>query len=207
MKKIFLIIPFLLLHFVVFSQWRKVEKLEKVKTPNVKLAYWGNWGLKYPGIAVGCELMLKRKNVTIKKFERTKEKYFVANFLVFNEPDLVRGIGLSTTYLKRTTYQQSGFFTEFNIGLGYIRDATIRQSTFVKNPDGSETVIDPTKTLLLVTAMVGAGYDFMPKMGIPIKAYVQSGIAPITDLVVILQLLSPKLEIGVVTPLSFFKKK
>jgi hypothetical protein len=207
MKKILLIIPLLLLHFMGFSQWRKVEKLPKDKTPNIKLAYWGNWGFKYPGMAVGAEFMFKRKSVTIKNFERTKENYFVTNLLVFNEADLKRGVGLSTTYLKRTTYQHSGIFTELNLGAGYIRDATSRPTTYLKNPDGSETTKNPTKTYLMITAMLGAGYDFMPKKNIPIKAYAQIGVAPISDLGVLLQVNSLKLEVGVVTSLSVFKKK
>jgi hypothetical protein len=207
MKKIFLIIPLLLLQFMAFSQWRKVEKLPKEKMPNVKLAYWGNWGLKYPGLLVGGEFNFRRRSVTIKGFERTKENYFALNFLSFNEADLKRGIGFSTTWLKRTTYQHSGIFTELNLGVGYVRDATIRPTTYLKNPDGSETIKVPSKTYLMITAMVGAGYDFMPKMGIPIKVYVQSGVAPISDFGVLLQVNSPKIEVGVVTSLSIFKKK
>jgi hypothetical protein len=47
----------------------------------------------------------------------------------------------------------------------------------------------------------------MPKMNKPIKAYVQIGFAPISDFGVLLQFEQPKLEIGVVTSLSVFKKK
>ncbi len=207
MKKIIFIIPLLLLQFRTFAQWRTVEKLPKIKTPNIKLAYWGNWGLKYPGVVLGGEFMFRRRSVTIKKFERTKENYFNLNFLVFDEPNLKRGIGVSTCWLKRTTYQHSGIFTEFNIGAGYIRDATNRPTTYLKNPDGSETTKAPTKDYLMLTATVGAGYDFMPKMGIPIKAYVQTGVAPISDFGVLLQFTRPKLEIGVITSLSVFKRK
>jgi hypothetical protein len=207
MKKIFLIIPLLLLQFMAFSQWRKVEKLPKEKMPNVKLAYWGNWGLKYPGLLVGGEFNFRRRSVTIKGFERTKENYFALNFLSFNEADLKRGIGFSTTWLKRTTYQHSGIFTELNLGVGYVRDATIRPTTYLKNPDGSETIKSATKDYFMITIGVGAGYDFMPKTNLPIKAYVQTGLSPFTDLGSLLQLETPKLEVGVVTSLSIFKKK
>jgi hypothetical protein len=207
MKKKFVIIPLLLLHFVAFSQWRKVEKLPKDKTPNVKLAYWGNWDLNNSGLALGGEFVFRRRSVTIKNFERTKENFFVANLLLFNQADLKRGIGLSTTWLKRTTYQHTGIFTELNLGAGYVRDATIRPITYLKNPDGSETTKRSTKDYLMLTTMVGAGYDFMPKMNLPIKAYMQVGLAPISDFGVLLQFDQLKLEIGVVTSLSSFKKK
>jgi hypothetical protein len=207
MKKSLLVIPFLLLHFMAFSQWRKVEKLPKDKTPNVKLAYWGNWDLNNPGVAIGGEFNFRRRSVTIKGFERTKENYFAVNFLLFNQADLKRGIGFSTSWLKRTTYQHSGIFTELNLGAGYVRDATIRPTTYLKNPDGSETTKSATKDYLVLTTMVGAGYDFMPKMNLPIKAYMQVGVAPISDFGVLLQFDQPKIEIGVVTSLSVFKKK
>jgi hypothetical protein len=207
MKKICLIIPLLLLQFMAFSQWRKVEKLPKETIPNVKLAYWGNWSLNNPGVAIGGEFNFRRRSVNIKGFERTKENYFAVNFLLFNQADLKRGVGFSTTWLKRTTYQHSGIFTELNLGAGYIRDATTRPTTYLKNPDGSVTTKAPPKTYLMLTTMVGAGYDFMPKMNLPIKAYMQVGLAPISDFGVLLQFTQPKIEIGVVTSLSTFKKK
>jgi hypothetical protein len=208
MKKVLLIMPFLFLQFMAFSQWRKVEKLPKEKTPNVKLAYWGNWGLKYPGLLVGGEFNFKRRSVTIKNFERTKENYFAVNFVIFDEADLKRGAGFSTNWLKRTTYQHSGFFTELNLGVGYVRDATIQPITYVKNPDGSETTKGIKKDYFMLTLGLGAGYDFMPKMNLPIKAYVQTGVSPFTDLASLLfQFETPKLEVGVVTSLSVFKKK
>jgi hypothetical protein len=207
MKKIIFIIPFLLLYFVGFSQWRKVEKLEKDKTPNIKLAYWTSLDFKYPGLVVGGEFMFKRKSVTIKNFERTKENYFAVNFLIFDEADLVRAVGFTTNWLKRTTYQHSGIFTELNLGAGYLRDATTRQTTYVKNTDGSETTKASTKDYFMLPLAVGAGYDFMPKKNLPIKVYTQIGLAPITDFkALLLQATQPKLEIGVVASLSVFKK-
>jgi hypothetical protein len=207
MKKIFLVIPFLLLQFMAFSQWRKVEKLPKEKMPNVKLAYWGNWGLKYPGLLVGGEFNFKRRSVTIKNFERTKENYFAVNFMVFDEADLQRGVGFSTTWLKRTTYQHSGIFTELNLGAGYVRDATIRPTTYLKNLDGSETTKGVGKNYVMVTLATGIGYDFMPKLNLPIKAYAQIGLAPLYGSGALVQFESLKLEVGVVTSLSVFKKK
>jgi hypothetical protein len=207
MKKSLLVVPLLLLHFMAFSQWRKVEKLEKDKLPTVKLAYWTDSDFKYPGLVLGGEFMFRKRNVTIKNFERTKENYFALNFLLFDEPDLKRGIGFSTSWMKRTTYQHSGIFTQLNLGVGYVRDATSRQATYVKNTDGSETIKSPTKDYFMVTTFVGAGYDFMPKLNIPIKFYAQIGLAPITDLAFIYQFNRPKVEIGVVTSLSIFKKK
>ncbi len=191
-----------------FAQWRKVEKLEKDKTPNVKLAYWTDADFKQPGLVVGAEFMFKRKSVTIKNFERTKENFFALNFLLFNEADLVRGIGFSTSWMKRTTYQHSGIFTQLNLGVGYVRDATIRQPTYVKNADGSETPKSSSKDYLLVTTFMGVGYDFMPKLNLPIKFYTQIGLAPLIDFkALFLQFNQPKLEIGVITSLSIFKKK
>jgi hypothetical protein len=207
MKKIFLIIPLLLLQFMAFSQWRKVEKLPKDKTPNVKLAFWGNLNFKYPGLLVGGEFNFKRRSVIIKNFERTKENYFAVNFVVFDEADLQRGVGFSTNWLKRTTYQHSGIFTELNLGAGYVRDATIRPTTYLKNPDGTETTKGASKNFLMITLGLGAGYDFMPKMNLPIKAYVQTGLSPVSDFGSLLQFESLKLEVGVVTSLSVFKKK
>jgi hypothetical protein len=207
MKKILLIIPFLLLHFIAFSQWRKVEKLPKDNIPNIKLAYWGAGGTQYPGVIVGTEFVLRRRSVTIKNFERTKENYLAVNFHAFNEADLKRGVGISTSWLKRTTYQHSGIFTTLNLGAGYVRDATIRPTTYLKNPDGSETTKASTKNYLMLMGAVGAGYDFMPKMEKPIKAYVQVGFAPISDFGSLLNIEQPRLEIGVITSLSAFKKK
>jgi hypothetical protein len=207
MKKILLIISLLLLHFMAFSQWRNVEKLPKEKTPNIKLAYWGNSDFNEPGLAIGAEFNFKRRSVTIKNFERTKENYLLVNLLVFNEADLQRGVGLNASWLKRTTYQHSGIFTELNFGAGYVRDATIRPTTYLKNADGSETTKAADKNLVMVTLAAGLGYDFMPKLEKPIKAYVQVGVAPLYGAGTLLQFNRPKLEIGVITSLSVFKKK
>jgi hypothetical protein len=208
MKKSCLIIPFLLLCFMGFSQWRKVEKLPRDKTPNIKLGYWANWKFIHPGLVIGGEFMFKRRSVLIKNFERTKENYFAVNFLFFEEPDLIRGIGFSTNWLKRTTYQNSGIFTELNLGVGYVRDATTRQATYLKNSDGSETIKASTNDYFMLQLAAGAGYDFMPKMNLPIKIYTQIGLAPLYDFKsLLLQFNQPKLEIGVVTSLSVFKKK
>jgi hypothetical protein len=208
MKKTLLVIPFLLLPFIVFSQWRKVEKLEKDKLPTVKLAYWTDADFTYPGLVIGGELMFRRRSVTLGHFERTKENYFALNFLLFDEADLKRAVGFSTSWLKRTTYQHSGIFTQLNLGVGYVRDATIRPTTYVKNADGSETTKSSSKDYFMLPLFVGVGYDFMPKLNFPVKFYAQIGVAPITDLqALLLQFSQPKLEIGVVTSLSVFSKK
>lgn len=208
MKKPLLILLFLSTSFSAFSQWRKVEKLEKDNTPNIKLGYLTNATFNYPGLALGGEFMFKKRSVTIKNFERTKENYFAVNFLLFDQADLQRGVGFTTSWLKRTTYQHSGIFTQLNFGLGYVRDATIRPTTYVKNADGSETTKSASKDYLMVALFAGAGYDFMPKLNLPIKLYSQIGLAPFYDLgASLLQAEQFTVEIGVVTSLSIFKKK
>ncbi|MFM2267329.1 MAG: hypothetical protein RL757_770 [Bacteroidota bacterium] len=208
MKKILLILVCLSFYFSANAQWRKVEKLEKDKTPNVKLAYWTNATFNYPGFVLGGEFMFRKRSVSIKNFERTKENYLAVDFSLFNQADLQRGIGFTTSWLKRTTYQHSGIFTQLNLGVGYVRDATVRPTTYVKNPDGSETTKSATKNYFLVKTFVGAGYDFMPKLNLPFKFYTQIGFAPFTsDFAWLFQFEQFTLDIGFVTSLSTFKKK
>jgi hypothetical protein len=206
MKKSLFIIPFLLLHFIGFAQWRKVEKLERDKTPNIKLAYWTDATFQYPGLIIGGEFMFKRRKVTIKRFKRTKENYLAINFYYFNEPDLQRAAALNIGWLKRTMYQNSGIFTDLTLGASFGRDATTRPTTYVKNPDGSETIKAATKNFIMVPIALGLGYDFMPRMEKPLKVYARLGVAPIYDFGTLLQT-EFKIEIGAVAPLSVFKKK
>jgi hypothetical protein len=206
MKKSLLIIPFLLFHFMAFSQWRKVERLSKDKTPNLKLSSWTNLNFQYPGVILGGEFMVRRKKVTLKNFERTKEKYLAVNLYYFAEADLKRAAALNVSWLKRTFYKQSGIFSDFNVGGSFGRDATTRPITYVKNPDGTESVKTATKNFVMINLALGVGYDFMPQKDIPLKVFTQVGLAPIYDFNWPLQTVY-KLEIGVITPLSVFKKK
>jgi hypothetical protein len=206
MKEKILIIAFLCAQFVGFSQWRKVERLERDRTPSLKLSYNSKLNFSQPGLKVGAEFMMRRKTVTIKNFTKTKEKSLVANLFLLRDPDLSNVAAMNVEWQKRTRYGNSGFFTETAIGAGV--GSLVNRSeptTYVKNTDGTETVKSPKNFVFMVNLNVGLGYDFMQKMEKPIKAYARIGYNPIyldwlyNDYL--------KSEIGVVTSLSAFKRK
>jgi hypothetical protein len=207
MKEKILIIAFLCAQFVGFSQWRKVERLERDRTPSLKLSYTSKLNFNQPGLKVGAEFMIRRKTVTIKNFTRTKEKSLVANLFISRDPNIYNVAALIAEWQKRTRYGNSGFFTEAAAGFGAGR--IINRSlpvTYVKNSDGSETIKSTYNNFITVNLNVGLGYDFMPKMEKSIKVYTRFGYNPMyyngwlyNDYL--------KSEIGVVTSLSVFKRK
>jgi hypothetical protein len=207
MKKILLIFVCLCIYTTAFSQWRKVEKLDKDRTVGIKLSYLSRINLNNPGFVVGAEFMMQRKNVTIKNFLRTKEKFLTVNFSIFDEPDIYNNMSLYAEWLKRTRYKGGGFFTEAAVGFGVGKGINyVSPTTYVKNPDGSESVKSPKNSFITVNLTLGLGYDFMPKMQKPIKVFAKAGLYPIYlngwayNVFV-------KTEVGVVTSLSIFKKK
>ena len=206
MKRYLLLILFTCSYFVSFSQWRKVEKMDRGKTPSLKLGYTSRLNFNNPGVNIGAELMLVRKSVAIKNFTRIKEKSLVANLTFFQDPDLYNASALQLEWLKRTYYGTGGFFTEAAAGFGIGRIINPATSiTYVKNTDGTETVKKPKKDFIILAFSAGLGYDFMPKMQKPIKAYAKINFNPIYYNA------WPyggylKSEIGVVTSLSVFKK-
>ena len=207
MKEIILITAFLCAQFMGFAQWRKAEKLEKDKMPNLKLAYLSRSNFNNPGVTLGVEYMVQRKTVTIKNFVRTKEKYLTLNFSFFDEPNLNNNIALHVEWLKRTRYGNSGFFTEGSLGFGVGKGINnIAPPTYVKNADGSETVKKTQTNFIMAPITLGLGYDFKPKNDLPIKVFFRSGIYPIYYHVFLFNQYF-KSEIGLVTNLSLLKKK
>jgi hypothetical protein len=207
MKVKILIIAFLCAHFVGFSQWRKAEKLEKDKAPNLKLSYLSRINFNNPGVNLGAEFMVQRKAVTIKNFTRTKEKFITANLSIFDEPNLNSNIAFHLEWLKRTSYGNSGFFTEAAIGFGVGKGINyVAPPTYVKNADGSESIKKPQTNFIILPITLGLGYDFKPKTNMPIKVFARGGIYPIYYHVFVFNNFL-KSEIGVITSLSIFKRK
>lgn len=207
MKKSLFIIFCLCVYTTAFCQWRVVEKLDKDRTVGIKLSYLSRITQKNPGFVVGAEFMMQRKNVTIKKFLRTKEKFLTINFSIFDEPDIYSNMSVYAEWLKRTRYQGGGFFTEAAAGFGIGKGINyVSPPTYVKNADGSESIKSPKTNLITLNLTLGVGYDFMPKMQKPIRIFAKAGLYPIylngwAYNVFI------KSEVGVVTSLSVFKKK
>ncbi len=207
MKKYLLLFLFTCTCFIGFSQRRKVEKLERDKTPSLKLGYTSRINFNNPGVNLGVEFMIARKTVTTKHFSKTKEKSLVANVSFFQEPDLYNAAALHLEWLKRTRYGDGGFFTEAGAGFGIgqvINFSTPK--TYVKNADGTETAKRPKTDFIMLAFNAGVGYDFMPKMQKPLKAYAKICFNPIyyngwpyNGYL--------KSEIGVVTSLSMLKKR
>lgn len=201
MKKIRFVFVFFWVYNTAFSQWRKVEKLEKNQTLAIKLAYHGGLN-KYAGAIVGAELMVHRKVVTIGSFKRTQERYTTLNFSYFDEPNLNENIGLHAEWLKRTRYGNNGFFTELAAGLGVglgINNAS--PPTYVKNADGSESVKKPDTGFVFATITAGLGYDFSIKNKSPIKIFARAGVYPIRYHYFLYNQY-PKGEVGVVVALG-----
>jgi hypothetical protein len=206
MKVKILIIAFLCAQFIGFSQKRKVERLDRDKTPSLKLGYSSRINFNNPGVNIGAEFMMRRKTVT-KRYTRTKEKFLVANLSFFDEPDLYNNASLTAEWLKRTRYGSGGFFTEMSAGFGVGRIINyVITPTYVKNPDGTESIKKSKKDFIMLSFNAGLGYDFMPKMQKPIKAFARLSFNPIYYNA------WPyggylKSEIGVIASLSAFKKK
>jgi hypothetical protein len=207
MKKLILIFLCLCVYSDVFSQFRKVEKLEKDRTPSLKLSYLSRFSLKSPGVSLGAEFMMQRKTVALKNFVRTKEKFLTVNFSIFDEPNLNGNMALYAEWLKRTRYAGGGFFTEAAVGFGGSRMINyISPSTYVKAPDGTESIKKPDLNFIMVALTTGLGYDFNIKQKKPIKLFGRMGLYP-TYAKSIIGNLFFKVEVGAITSLSTFKKK
>jgi hypothetical protein len=206
MKVKILIIAFLCAQFIGFSQKRKVERLERDKTPSLRLGYASRINFKSPGVNIGAEFMMRRKMVT-KRNTKTKEKSLVVNLSFFDEPNLYNNAALTVEWLKRTRYGSGGFFTEMSAGFGVGRIINyVITPTYVRNPDGTESIKKPKNDFILLSFNAGLGYDFMPKMQKPIKTFARLSYNPIYynawPYGVYL-----KPEIGVIASLSAFKRK
>jgi hypothetical protein len=206
MQKVIIFFLFVLTPFFATAQRRTVEKLEKDRFPNLKLAYTARLNQKYPGLSIGAEFMMQRKTVTTKRMKRTKEKYLTANFSFITEPDLYDNLTLHVEWLKRTRYGSSGFFTECAAGFGVGRGINyISPTTYVRNPDGSITEKEARNRFIMAMFNAGLGYDLLPKTGKPILLFAKTGLYPIylngwaynTFF---------KTEVGVLVPLQAFKK-
>jgi hypothetical protein len=206
MKVKILIIAFLCAQFIGFSQKRKVERLERDKTPSLRLGYASRINFKNPGVNIGAEFMMRRKTVT-KRNVRTKEKFLVAKLSFFDEPNLYNNASLTAEWLKRTRYGSGGFFTEASVGFGVGRIIKyVITPTYIRNPDGTESIKKPKNDFILLSFNAGLGYDFMPKMQKPIKTFARLSYNPIYYNAWPYSLyLKP--EIGVIASLSAFKKK
>jgi hypothetical protein len=204
MKTSILVILFtVFLSLTGFSQ-RKVEILERQKLPNLKLSYFGS-SVTHGGM-LGGEYMLRRKAVT-KKFLRTKDYFVTLNFALFKTPNLNDNVMLNVEWLKRTHYNDSGFFTELAFGVGCAKGISkISPPTYVRDANGNETIKKPDNSYIVPTISLGLGYDFMPKQEIPIKVFGRVGLSPIVNGTGLYDE-RPKLEIGINTSLSIFKRK
>lgn len=207
MKEKILIIAFLCAQFVGFSQWRKVEKLERDRTPSLKLGFSAKHNFINPGMKIGAEFMMSKKTVTIKDRVKTKEKSLVTNLSFFNDPDLYNNAILSVEWIKRTHYGNSSFFFSRGAAFGVGRIINRQQpATYVKNTDGTETTKAVKNDFIMLDFNAGLGYDFMPKMNKPIKIYANAVLQPLYyNAWPYGAYLKP--EIGIITSLSAFKKK
>jgi hypothetical protein len=207
MRKIVVIMCCLFISLNAFSQWRIVEKLERDKSPNLKIGYLSRINFNNPGVNVGLELMLVRKKVSIFKFQRTNERYLNFNVTYFNEPDLNDCMAISAEFLQRSLYYSTGFFTEASIGFGVGRGINyVSPPTYVKSPDGIETTKSPSVNFIIATITAGLGYDFNVKQNKPFKVYGRAGIYPLNGAGGHGNLFL-KSEFGVITSLRTFKKK
>lgn len=180
MQKIAFLLALLCLPLLCFSQRRKVEKLEKERLPGLKLAYSSRINFNNPGVSLGAEFMMQRKTVTTKRLTKTKEKFLTTNFSFFTEPDLYDNVSVHLEWLKRTRYGNSGFFTECAAGFGVGKGVNyISPPTYVRNPDGSETIKAPRNRFVMAVFNAGLGYDLLPKTGKPILFFAKTGLYPI----------------------------
>jgi hypothetical protein len=206
MKKNFLILACLFVYTTSFCQRRNVEKLDRDKSIGIKLSYSSRIDITNPGLVIGAEYMVKSKRITIKN-SRIRQNYLNANFSIFEEPDIYNNVSLYLEWLRRTSYRQSGFFTDLAIGFGGGTGTNFNSPvTFIRNPDGSESEIRPRNNFVIGNATLGLGYDFMVKKQKPIKAFAKIGYFP---LYLNGWLYNPfmKLEVGLITSLSVFKKQ
>jgi hypothetical protein len=209
MKKITLIFACCCFYSTTFSQEQKSGKLAKDRTPNIKLSFLSRITTEYPGFVVGAEFMMQRKSVQTKRFLKTKEKFLTANFSILDEPDIYDNASFYLEWLKRTRYNEGGFFTEAAVGLGLGKAINYQSPpTYVRNADGTESVKNPRNVFSTANFTVGLGYDFMPKKAQPFKVFVKAGLYPILlNRWAWPYSLFIKTEVGVVTSLSVFKKK
>jgi hypothetical protein len=204
MKKHLVFALFMLFFSSMNAQWRTIERLDREKSFAVKTAYFGNF--KFNGAIIGVEKMMRRRTVTIRKFTRTKEKNLALNFGYANVPDINENLFALLEWNKRTFYGKSGFYTELAGGAGGgFGINSVSPTTYVQNPDGTLSVKRRRDNLIMITINGGLGYDFSKKQEKPLKIFVRGGFYPIYQRTIFQDY--PRLELGLVTSLAFFKKK
>jgi hypothetical protein len=206
MKQIILILLFFSCYAAAFSQKRKKEKLPAVKIPNIKLAYTGN---SNPGVKLGAEFMFKNKQITINNKSSTpqirkSENFVTANLQLFQHHTFDNNIMFYAEWLKRKTYA-NGFFIDGSLGVGISRGINKEPVTYKRNADGKLSKVKPTVNYLAVIPSIGAGYDLSKKNGKPFMLYAKGGMQAMYYHRFGYFMITA--EVGVITPLSFFKRK
>jgi hypothetical protein len=201
MKKSIILIICVLINIIAIAQKRKVEKLPKIKTTNLKIAYLGN---SHPGVKVGTEFNFRNKKITTKKNNvSTKQSFLTTNFIAYDHYTFKRNIMLSVEWLKRKTYHK-GFFIDGSIGVGLSKGINKESKTYKKADDGTTKVIKPKTTYFVIGLSGGIGYDLTKKIIIPLKVYAKGGLYSI--LYDQFPYFMVTAEVGVIMPLSIFKK-
>jgi hypothetical protein len=206
MKKSILVIIYLFISIVAFSQKRKAEKIPRLKTPNIKVAYLGN---SHPGIKLGAEFNFRNKQITAKRkngktYVSTKQSFLTANFIAYEHYTFKNNIMFNIEWLKRKTFQNS-LFVDGSIGLGLSKGINKEPKTYKQQDDGSLKIIKSDNRYLVVSLSGGGGYDLFKKTGKPIKVYAKGGLYSI--LYHQFPYFMVTAEVGVVAPLSIFRRK
>jgi hypothetical protein len=206
MKRIILILLFFSCCTAAISQKRKKEKLPAVKTQNIKLAYIGN---SNPGVKLGAEFMFKNKQITITGKSsipriRKSENFFTANLHLYQHYTFGNNIMLTAEWLKRKTYANR-LFIDGSIGVGFSRGINRQPVTYKRDADGGLSKVKPAVNYIVVNPSIGAGYDLSKKTGKPFLLYAKGGMqASYYHLFGYFMITA---EVGVITPLSIFKRK
>jgi hypothetical protein len=202
MKKSIILIICVLINIIAIAQKRKVEKLPKIKIPNLKVAYLGN---SHPGIKIGAEFNFRNKNITNKKNKVSSKKSFLtANITTYEHYTFKNNVMLSVEWLRRKTFQ-NGFFVDGAIGVGFSKGINKEPKTYKKSDDGTTKVIKPKTNYTVVALSGGVGYDLTKKLIIPLKIYAKGGLHSI--LYHQFPYFMVTAEVGIIAPLTIFKKK
>jgi hypothetical protein len=206
MKKTSILLLCFLLNLAAIAQKRKVEKIANLKIPNLKIAYAGN---SHPGVKLGAEFMFKNKQITARRkgdklFVSAKQNYLTVSITAYEHYAFKNNLMLSVEWLKRKTFQ-NGLFAEGAIGIGLSKGINKEPKTFKQGDDGSLKTLKPATAYFPVLLSGGGGYDFSKKAGNPFRVYVKGGVNTIFYHRFLYTIITA--EVGVVTSLSFFKRK
>lgn len=168
---------FLILTLSCFSQADTLVSREKVSS-SLKGSF--NGSLIYPGAGLGIEFpvysIVRIKNLDQGNIKKVlKDRFISLNAAWYHHKDFHDNLYFTAEWIMRRTYK-SGFFTEFNPGLGYSR-TFLGGTTYKVSDNGTVSIVKSAGySYAVAKAGGGLGFNFLESRGIPLSVYYDLGI-------------------------------